>query len=99
MPPERAERRPLTTADAPETDSLAVKIHAAKRVPTAFVSLYVPAGRRTHWWYAYGCRTCGTYQLGRSRSLEDVTGERTAGCGHRVRIAVARVYGKPDGRP
>ena len=67
---------------------------AARRPPTAFVSLYLPSGRRKWCWYAYSCRTCGAYQLGRARTLEDVTGPRRAGCGHWVTVAVARVYGR-----
>lgn len=65
----------------------------ASQAPTAYVSLFVPSGRRRWWWYWYTCRTCGAYQLGRARQLADVTGARRGGCGHWVRIAVARVYG------
>lgn len=65
-----------------------------QRAPTVFVSAYEPAGRRRHWWYAYRC-PCGTYQFGRAPSLEAVTGERTAGCGHRIAVAIARVYARP----
>jgi hypothetical protein len=63
---------------------------------TAFVSLFAPSGRRRWWWYSYRCATCSTYQLGRARQLEDVTGERRGGCGHQVVIVVARVYGHPE---
>jgi hypothetical protein len=66
------------------------------RAPSAYVSLYAPSGRRRWWWYSYRCGTCGAYQLGRARQLEDVTGERRAGCGHQVAIVVARVYGHPE---
>lgn len=66
------------------------------RTPTAFVSLYAPAGRRRWWWYSYKCGTCGAYQLGRARDLESVTGERRAGCGHPVSIVIARTYGTPE---
>jgi hypothetical protein len=65
----------------------------AARPPTAFVSLYRPFGRRAWYWYAYRCKTCGAHQLGRARQLEDVAGERRAGCGHRVNIVIARIYG------
>lgn len=64
------------------------------QAPAAFVSLYAPAGRRTYWWYAYSCRTCGRYQLGRRARLEDVAGIRTGGCGHKVSITIARIYGQ-----
>jgi predicted SprT family Zn-dependent metalloprotease len=64
----------------------------ARQVPAAFASLYLPAGRRRWHWYSYSCRTCGQHQLGRARQLEDVAGERRAGCGHRVKIVIARAY-------
>ena len=64
-----------------------------RQIPAAFASLYAPAGRRRWWWYAYSCRTCGRHQLGRAPSLEDVTGPRTAGCGHKVSVMIARIYG------
>ena len=84
--PPRLTHRPTP----PLNGSLEMKI--ASQAPTAFVSAYEPAGRRTHWWYAYSCRTCGRYQFGRARQLEGITGTRKAGCGHYVRIAIARVY-------
>jgi len=55
--------------------------------------VYAPRGRRRWWWYSYRCRTCGAYQLGRARDLEQVTGERRAGCGHQVNVMAARIYG------
>lgn len=64
------------------------------RPPAAFVSLYTPTGRRRQWWYAYRCDRCGRHQLGRARELENVTGQRRAGCGHQVSIIIARVYGE-----
>lgn len=63
------------------------------KAPTSYVSLFVPAGKRRWWHYHYRCPSCGLYQLGRADRLEKVTGSRRAGCGHRVTIAVARVYG------
>ena len=69
------------------------KTHVTARPQTAFASLYMPAGRRTWHWYAYNCRVCGRYQLGRARHLDDVAGNRRAGCGHRVNVVIARVYG------
>jgi hypothetical protein len=68
---------------------------ATRRAPTSYASLYLPSGRRTWHWYAYSCRTCGAYQLGRAPRLEDVTGPRRAGCGHWVTVAIARIYGQP----
>lgn len=65
-----------------------------RRAPTVFVSLYLPSGRRRWHWYAYSCRTCGSYQLGRAPTLEDVAGQRRAGCGHWVTVAIARIYGR-----
>jgi hypothetical protein len=65
-----------------------------RRVPTAFASLYLPTGRRRWHWYAYRCPSCGAYQLGRAPQLEHVTGQRRAGCGHQLVIAIARVYGR-----
>jgi hypothetical protein len=66
---------------------------ANRKVPTAYVSLFLPAGRRRWWHYHYRCAQCGMYQLGRAPRLENVTGPRRASCGHQVNIAVARVYG------
>jgi hypothetical protein len=66
-----------------------------KRKPV-FVSLYAPSGRRTQWWYSYRCAECGTWQLGRARQIDRVTGPRKAGCGHPVEIVVARVYRSPE---
>lgn len=60
-----------------------------------FVSLYEPIGRRRWWWYSYRCPVCGIYQLGRGRSLDAVTGDRRAGCGHWICVNIARVYGQP----
>jgi hypothetical protein len=66
-----------------------------RQVFPVFVSLYEPIGRRRWWWYSYRCPTCGAYQLGRAKGLDGVTGERRAGCGHWIRVNVARVYGQP----
>jgi len=72
------------------------RVDRSQRHATAYVSLYAPAGRRRLWMYLYRCPTCGTYQLGRARQLDDVTGMRRAGCRHEVSIVVARVYGNPE---
>jgi len=58
--------------------------HGRRQAPTAFVSLYLPFGRRKWCWYFYACRQCGAHQLGRAPRLEDVAGPRRAGCGHWV---------------
>ena len=80
----------MTIQQANRTDP-APKPQAA----TAYVSLYAPSGRRTQWWYAYSCRTCGRYQLGRRPRLEDVAGLRRGGCGHEITVVIARIYGRP----
>jgi hypothetical protein len=65
-----------------------------RRAPSAFVSLYEPTGRRRWWWYSYRCTACSTCQLGRAPRLGDVAGERRAGCGQRVIVVIAPVYGR-----
>jgi hypothetical protein len=67
-----------------------------QRPPIAPASVFGPVGRRRFWWYTYRCRICGAYLFGRARSLEDVTGERRAGCGHRVQVMAARIYAQPE---
>ena len=67
-----------------------------QQVPIAPASVLGPVGRRQRWWYAYRCRTCGAHLSGRARSPGDVTGERTAGCGHRVPVMAARIYSRPE---
>ena len=64
------------------------------RTPAAFASAFAPSGRRRWWWYTYSCRTCGAHQFGRARTLEDVTGQRRASCGHIVNVVIARTYGR-----
>lgn len=66
-----------------------------QRAKPVFVSLYEPAGRRTWWWYSYRCPLCATYQLGRARQLDQVTGRRKGGCGHVIEVAIARTYRNP----
>ena len=67
-----------------------------RQVPVAPASVFGPVGRRRYWWYTYRCRTCGAHLFGRARSLDDVTGERKAGCGHRVQVMAARIYSQPE---
>jgi len=103
--PDNEERRPLPTTDVPTNTPptrTTVPAFAARTMRRGsngrtsrpvFVSLYAPQARRTWWWYAYRCPGCGAYQLGRARSLDAVTGDRRAGCGHWIRVNIARVYG------
>jgi hypothetical protein len=58
--------------------------------------VFGPVGRRKFWWYTYRCRTCGAYLFGRAKTLDAVTGERRAACGHRVQIMAARIYSQPE---
>jgi hypothetical protein len=67
-----------------------------QQVPIAPASVFGPVGRRRSWWYTYKCRVCGAYLFGRAKSLDAVTGERKAGCGHRVQIMAARIYSQPE---
>ncbi len=69
---------------------------ARKRPPLAPASAFAPDGRRRLWHYTYGCRVCGSYHFGRSRTLDGVTGVRRAGCGHLVSVMIARTYGSPE---
>lgn len=64
-------------------------------MPIAPASVFGPAGRRRSWRYTYRCRTCGVYLFGRAPSLDGVTGERRPGCGYRVNVMAARIYGQP----
>jgi hypothetical protein len=105
MPPDTAERRPRRGGVPDESLAGDVKASLAvaavkrsvphRRAPKAYVSLYLPSGRRRWHWYAYRCRQCGRYQFGRSLRIEDVEGPRMAGCGHMVTVEVARIYGSP----
>jgi hypothetical protein len=67
-----------------------------QRAPIAPASVFSPVGRRRFWWYTYRCRTCGAYLFGRAKTLDAVTGERKAGCGHRVQVMAARIYSQPE---
>ncbi len=72
---------------------------AARRRETALtcrVSLLVPSGRRTRWWYLATCPACGAPHLGRVRDLAEVTGTRRLPCRHWVAIVVARTYGRTE---
>lgn len=64
-------------------------------MPLAAASVFGPVGRRKSWWYTYRCGACGAYLFGWAKSLDNVTGERRAGCGHRVRVMAARIYSQP----
>ena len=69
---------------------------ARKQAPIAPTSVFGPVGRRRTWWYTYRCRTCGAYISGRAKTLDAVTGERRAACGHRVQVMAARIYSQPE---
>jgi hypothetical protein len=88
-PPERA-----AASTTPPPSSARPRRRVTRRAPSAFVSFYEHTGRRRWWWYSYRCTACGTYQLGHAPLLEDIAGERRAGCGHRVIMVIARVYGR-----
>ncbi len=99
QPPDRRQSGPQDTTPTSRQPSRSARpndintvTRRATRPRPVFVSLYEPVGRRRQWWYAYRCPACGTYQLGRARELDQVTGIRKAGCGHTVSIAIARVY-------
>lgn len=99
--PEQAERRPPAKVGGARTDisdraKVPVRRARSKQAaPAAFVSLLLPAGRRT--WYAYlvRCRTCGAPHLGRSRDLTGVTRVRRLPCGHAAEVMIARTYEPP----
>ena len=67
-----------------------------KPAPLAPASVFPPIGRRKLWAYTYKCRTCGAYLFGRAKTLDAVTGERKALCGHRVQVMAARIYSQPE---
>jgi hypothetical protein len=67
-----------------------------QQVPIAPASVFGPAGRRRCWWYTYRYLTSGTNLFGRARSPGDVTGERKAGCDHRVPVMAARTDSQPE---
>jgi hypothetical protein len=94
------ESRPNAEVPAKVTDTTSVSRRADNRrstrktrPPLAPASVYAPLGRRRYWWYSYGCRTCNTFHFGRARELDGVTGVRRAGCGHKVQVMIARLYG------
>ncbi len=91
--PPLADRPPLSASDG-GSDGHSTTARRPRPKPV-FVSLYEPVGRRRWWWYSYKCGACGTYQLGRARELDQVTGTRKAGCGHQVEIVIARTYSSP----
>ena len=67
-----------------------------QQVPIAPASMFGPAGRRRCWRYRCRCRSCDAHLSGWARSPGHVTGERTAGCGHRVQVRVARTDSQPE---
>jgi hypothetical protein len=95
-PEDRHQNTATATAKQQGLSGASVRRGARDRwqVPIAPASVFGPAGRRRSWWYTYRCRTCGVYLFGRAPSLDGVTGERRAGCGHRVNVMAARIYGQ-----
>lgn len=65
-----------------------------RNAPTARVSLLLPAGRRTNFWYLARCPVCGAPHLGRAKELAGVTGARRLPCRHWVTVVIARTYGQ-----
>lgn len=100
QPPDRRRGRPGSRQTGPHVDSppSVTDIATVTRSPrrTAHVSLFAPTGRRRWWWYSYRCPACRSYQFGRARELDRVTGNRRAGCGHEVEIVIARTYRSPE---
>lgn len=102
-PPGREPDDRLALAEPPATrqgtGTLAVSVRRTsatrRHPPLAPASVFAPVGRRKGWGYTYQCRTCGAYLFGRAPSLDKVTGERRASCGHRVCIMAARIYVQP----
>lgn len=93
--PHTAEQRPVSKGAVPESTTSASTIQRGSkpRPPLAPASVFGPVGRRHWWWYTFRCKTCGTHQFGRAKTLDAVTGVRRAGCGHRVNVMAARIYG------
>lgn len=111
MPPDRKRSGPraagpgnrhqnIATATAKRQGPSGVSVRPGSRdrqqAPIAPASVFGPVGRRRTWWYTYRCRICGAYLFGRAKTLDAVTGERKAGCGHRVQIMAARIYSQPE---
>ena len=67
-----------------------------QQVPIAPACVSGPAGRRRSWRDTDGCRTCGAHLSGRARPPGNVTGGRTAGCGHRAQVMAARIDSQPE---
>jgi hypothetical protein len=97
----KAERRPgqggarTTATSATTTIAPGSGTRAKPRPPLAPASVFGPAGRRRWWWFTFRCKTCGAHQFGRAKTLDAITGERRASCGHAVSVMIARVYGRP----
>jgi hypothetical protein len=86
----------VTTAADAQTGAQEVTEKKTRPKPKiAFVSLLLPGGRRTRYWYLATCPVCRSPHLGRDAQLADVTRTRKLPCGHTVEIAIARTYGRP----
>ncbi|GAB3718311.1 hypothetical protein GCM10027590_17210 [Nocardiopsis nanhaiensis] len=62
------------------------------KLPTAFASLFPPAGRRRRWIAIYKCPRCSGHHTTFSWSGK-VAGRRASGCGRAIWVVVARRYG------
>jgi hypothetical protein len=94
--PVAPETTALTRQISPSTVPSVRRGADSRRAPLAPASVFGPVGRRKSWWYTYRCSVCSAYLFGRARSLDAVTGQRRAGCGHRVQIVAARIYSQPE---
>jgi hypothetical protein len=88
--------RPNAQISAVTATSITQRASGRRAPLTARVSLLVPSGRRTRWWYLVTCPVCYAPHLGRSRDLPGVTGKRRLPCGHWVAVAIARTYGRTE---
>jgi hypothetical protein len=62
-----------------------------RRYPAAFASLFPPDQRRRRWGISYRCPHCSNYHYGLSWGPH-VGGIRTARCGRKIWLVVARTY-------
>lgn len=103
MPPARKDGAQLGTEHRPDALSATTTLKITRppvlgrqATVTCRVSLLVPFGRRTWWWFLGRCPLCGMPFLGRARQLEGVTRKRRGQCGHQLIVVVARTYDRID---
>jgi hypothetical protein len=97
MPPDMRDGPRPVTGDRPKqiaTHSINRRGPKRRDAVTCRVSLLMPAGRRTRWWYLATCPVCRAPHLGAARDLVGVTGIRRLPCGHYVVVTIARTYGR-----